>query len=89
MNSRITKSFRKQYERLPEEVRKQTRAAYRLWRERPDHPSLHFKKVSRNQTIYSVRIGIGWRALGLSEAGTVHWFWIGSHGAYDDLLKRI
>jgi hypothetical protein len=45
--------------------------------------------VSRRQPIYSVRIGIGYRALGLREEDRVFWFWIGSHAEYDELLKRL
>ena len=89
MTSRITKSFRKKYEALPNEVKTQARAAYRLWKENPYHSSLQFKRVSQWQPIYSVRVGIGWRALGLLEAETVFWFWIGAHGEYDALLRRL
>jgi len=39
--------------------------------------------------VYSVRIGIGYRALGLRDADHVYWFWIGSHAEYDELLKRL
>jgi hypothetical protein len=39
--------------------------------------------------VYSVRIGIGYRALGLRKDEQIYWFWIGSHAEYDDLLKRI
>jgi hypothetical protein len=35
----------------------------------------------------SVRIGVGYRALGLLKADTVTWFWIGTHDEYDRLLK--
>jgi hypothetical protein len=45
--------------------------------------------VSQVQPVYSVRIGIGYRALGLREADTVSWFWIGSHAEYDELLRRL
>jgi hypothetical protein len=34
----------------------------------------------------TVRIGIHYRALGISVPG-VQWFWIGSHAAYDKLLS--
>jgi len=38
------------------------------------------------EPLYSVRIGRGWRALGLLEEETVTWFWIGSHADYDRLI---
>jgi hypothetical protein len=45
--------------------------------------------VSQSQPVYSVRIGIGYRALGLQEGDQISWFWIGSHAEYDEMLKRL
>jgi hypothetical protein len=39
--------------------------------------------------IYSVRVGKGWRAVGLLESGTMNWFWIGSHSDYDKLIAQL
>lgn len=58
-------------------------------RSNPQHPSLQFKRISQTQPVYSVRIGIGYRALGLRDADHVYWFWIGSQAEYDELLKRL
>lgn len=55
----------------------------------PYYPSLQFKRVSLDQPIYSVRIGIGYRALGLWSEDQIDWFWIGSHAEYDALLRRL
>jgi hypothetical protein len=66
-----------------------SRRAYALWRSDPFHPSLQFKQVTPRWPIYSVRVGIGFRALGLREENHVYWFWIGSHAEYDDLLKHL
>ena len=52
-------------------------------------PASNSKQVSRREQIYSVRVGIGYRALGLREGDHVYWFWIGSHSQYDDFLKRL
>ena len=89
MNSSITKEFRRQLEALQSEVREQADRAYGLWRLDPYHPSLQFKQVSRRQQIYSVRVGMGYRALGLREEDHIFWFWIGSHAQYDEFLKRL
>jgi hypothetical protein len=89
VNSSVTKEFRKQLDALPAEVQEQADRAYTLWRSDPYHPSLQFKQVSRGQPIYSVRVGLGYRALGLREGGHVYWFWIGSHAQYDGFLKRL
>jgi hypothetical protein len=40
-------------------------------------------------TIYSVRVGTGYRGMGLREADQIYWFWIGTHAEYDQLLKRL
>lgn len=87
MNSQTTRSFWKHYWALPPEVRQRARLAYRLWRNNPAHPGLVFKRVRDDQPLYSVRIGLGYRALGLLKGDTVTWFWIGTHGEYDRLIK--
>ena len=46
-----------------------------------------FKKVHPTRPIYSIRIGIGWRALCVREGKVYVWFWIGSHSDYDRVLK--
>ncbi|RMG20350.1 MAG: hypothetical protein D6732_28735 [Methanobacteriota archaeon] len=87
MNSQTTKSFWKHYWALPPEIRQRARQAYRVWKINPAHPSLFFKRVKRNYPLYSVRIGMGYRALGLLKADTITWFWIGNHDEYDRLLR--
>ena len=89
MNSRVTEDFLACFGALPDMVKAQVRKAYRLWRQNPSHPGLHFKRVHAREPIYSVRVSIGWRALGLWEGDTVYWFWVGSHPEYDRLLGRL
>ena len=86
MESRVTRSFQASFADLPEEVKQQARKAYRLFRRNPGHPSLRFKKVEGVESVYSVRIGLGYRALGVLEGSMITWFWIGSHEAYDRLI---
>lgn len=74
------------FARLPAEVREQARRAYQIWRENPAHPGLRFKPIQGHEGLYSVRIGLGYRALGRREGDTVTWFWIGSHAEYDALI---
>lgn len=89
MKSSVTKDFRRLLDRLPEPVQEQAAQAYALWQSDPYHPSLQFKRVSQRQPIYSARVGLGYRALGLREGDHIYWFWIGPHAQYDDLLKRL
>jgi mRNA-degrading endonuclease RelE of RelBE toxin-antitoxin system len=86
MKSRITASFRKRYSQLPEKIRQRARAAYRLFKNNPNHPSLRFKQMQGRNDLYSVRIGLDYRALGVLKDDTIYWFWIGSHEEYDKLL---
>jgi hypothetical protein len=86
MKSSITKEFRCHFSQLPAPAQEQAVQAYALWRSDPYHNSLQFKRVSKRQPIYSVRVGIGYRALGLRAGDHVYWFWIGPHADYDQLL---
>jgi hypothetical protein len=88
LKSVTNRDFRTAYTKLPETVREQAHRAYRLWRENPNHPSLRFKPVLEDPKVYSVRVGLGWRALCLVEDDTAIWFWIGSHADYDRILSR-
>ena len=74
MQSVTTEKFRECYKKLPKPIKEQTRIAYSLWRQSPYHPSLHFKLIHQNQAIYSVRIGLKWRALGIKKEDTLIWF---------------
>ena len=89
MNSRLTDAFLECFAALPESIKAQARKAYRLWRQNPSHPSLQFKRVHTRETIFSVRVSLGWRALGLLEGSTIYWFWVGSHAEYDRLLEQL
>ena len=89
MNSVVSVGFRDRLGRLPNSVRQQASRAYDLWRADPHHPSLQFKRVSRRQPVYSVRVGMAYRALGLWEGDTITWFWIGPHAEYDKFLARL
>jgi hypothetical protein len=73
------------FEKLPAEIQSLARRNYSLLRTDPTHPSLHFKPVAGGK-IFSVRVGLHYRALGVPVAGGVHWFWIGSHAEYDKLV---
>jgi len=42
--------------------------------------------VEGEDDIYSVRIGLGYRALAVMKEDRVVWYWIGSHAEYDRLV---
>jgi hypothetical protein len=89
MKSSATSEFWKLYERLPDEVQRRADKAYLLWQINPQARGLYFKRVGKRQPIYSVRIGRGYRALGLVEGEQILWFWIGAHDEYETLLKHM
>ena len=83
MNHRATPDFWHCYRRLPEEVRQLADRCYEMLRQDPRHPSLHFKKVG---SLWSVRVGLHYRALAVEDATDIVWFWIGTHAEYDGLV---
>ena len=86
MKSRLTKGFRKRFDRLPVDIQDQAKAAYRLWKVDPYYPSLHFKRIDPEEPIYSVRIGLHYRAVGIWVGDTILWNFIGTHEEYNHLL---
>ncbi|MGH7177187.1 MAG: hypothetical protein ACREJC_07400 [Tepidisphaeraceae bacterium] len=89
MNSRITEDFVECFRRLPEATRELARKNYRLWVASPSHPSLRFKRVHKTEPVYSARVGIGCRVLGLMDGDAVTWFWIGSHDEYERMIAQL
>lgn len=83
MKSRTFPSFWDTYVLLPKAVKKAARKQFLHWRETPFHPSLHFKCVNQEEQIWSVRVTLGYRALGILDSDTVTWFWIGGHQDYE------
>ena len=87
MTSKTTAAFRLALAGLSPEVKKRARKAYLLFRENPQHPSLHFKRIHVSQPIFSARVSLGYRAPGVMSGEEIVWFWVGSHGEYDRLLR--
>jgi hypothetical protein len=89
MISQITNDFVKLFRQLPPRIQTQARKTYQLWKQHPYHASLDFKRVSNRQPVYSVRVGIGWRVVGIKKDKQIIWFWIGTHAEYDKLITRL
>ncbi|HKI19532.1 MAG TPA: hypothetical protein VKA15_16725 [Isosphaeraceae bacterium] len=84
----MTEQFLTHYRVLPEHVREQARQAYALFLQDPHHPSLRFRRVHPTRPIFSARVGIDYRVVGMRDGNDIFWFWIGSHSEYDRLLKQ-
>ncbi len=85
MKSLTTADFWKAYAKLSPDIKEQARKAYKLWKENSLHPSLHFKKVSKN--LWSARVSGGYRALALKKGDDYYWIWIGDHDEYESFLN--
>jgi hypothetical protein len=86
MNSYTLPSFWEAYQHLGKDIRRRARKAYRLWEANPFHPSLHFKCINHEEDIWSVRISLHCRAVGVLAGDTVTWFWIGLHDDYEQFF---
>ena len=84
MNHFTSPSFWECYKKLPLEIQDLADKNYQLLKANPTHPSLHFKKIKE---YYSVRVGIKYRALGITIETDILWFWIGTHSEYNQLVK--
>ncbi|MBI5475552.1 MAG: hypothetical protein HY964_02305 [Ignavibacteriales bacterium] len=89
MTSHTNDQFWKAFQKLPDDVQEKARKVYQMWSDDPFHPSLKFKRIHPEQPIYSVRIGLGWRAVGVKSEDIMIWFWIGSHEEYNKLISEI
>lgn len=89
MTSRTTKRFRKLLSDLPPPVQKQAYEAYRTWMRDPWHAGLQFKQIHATRPIFSARIGLDWRAVGVRTGDAVLWYFISSHADYDRLIKTL
>ena len=87
MKSATLPSFWQTYQALDLKIKQRARKAYRLWQENPFHPSLHFKCINREENIWSVRITLDYRAIGILDGDTVTWFWVGSHDDYEQFYS--
>ena len=83
LNHYTTPEFWHLYNALPEAIQRLADKNYALLSVDPNHPSLQFKKIG---STWSVRIGLHYRALALERTEGFVWFWIGSHGEYNNLI---
>ena len=84
MNHRASPRFWSCYRRLPDDIQRLTDRAYELLQQDLRHPSLHFKKVG---ALWSVRVGLHYRALAVEDGSDFVWEWIGTHAEYDRLVQ--
>ena len=83
MRHRTNSKFWQFYAQLPEETQRLADENYKLLKADSWHPSLHFKKVGR---MWSVRVGLHYRATAVEDGSDIVWFWIGHHSEYDQII---
>jgi hypothetical protein len=70
------------YRQLPEAIRELADKNFQLLKDNPRHPSIRLKKAG---SVWSARVGLHYRALGEDHPDGILWYWIGSHGTYDQI----
>ncbi|MEA2017378.1 MAG: hypothetical protein U9N59_02925 [Campylobacterota bacterium] len=87
MISHINQQWKKLYKNIPKDIKELSKKQYKLFKENPYHSSLHFKRVHSSKAIFSARINLNFRTLGVLHENTIIWFWIGSHDEYERIIK--
>lgn len=78
-----TEHFWQLYHGLPRDIQERAEKNFKLLKQNPWHPSLHFKQTGN---FWSVRIGLSHRALAMKDNDDFIWVWIGSHDEYERLI---
>ena len=85
MKHYATARFWRCYRALPKDVQQLADRCFSLLKSDSAHGSLHFKRIG---PLWSVRVGLHYRALATDADDDVVWFWVGSHADYDKLVGR-
>ncbi|NOU21718.1 MAG: hypothetical protein HOO93_07995 [Methyloglobulus sp.] len=85
MIHKAASSFWDCYEKLQLETQELADKNFLLLKSDPNHPSLQFKKVGK---VWSVRVGLHYRAIATQIDGGFLWVWIGIHTDYEKLLQQ-
>ena len=81
-------SYWQAFDDLPVNIRKLAEANYKLWKEKPFHASLRFKQIHPSKPIFSFRVGLKYRTVGVQTGDDkLAWFWVGSFRQYQDMIN--
>jgi len=87
--SYTTEEFDQAVKRLPPDIRRKARKAYRTFLKDSGHPSLQFKKIRGSKRTWSARITDDYRAVGSRDGETIVWWWIGPHDEYEKVIAHL
>ncbi|NQV85016.1 MAG: hypothetical protein HQ494_14490 [Rhodospirillales bacterium] len=78
----------KHFDELPDDIRKLAEKNYRLWKENSGHPGLRFKKIHATLPIFSFRVGMRNRTVGVEvDDNKIAWFWVGSFENFSAMIN--
>lgn len=84
------RSFKEQFHRLPEEIRREAREKYRLFLINPFHPSFHRKRIQSRRSgpvsHWEFRVNLSYRAACYMDGETYVWYFIGHHRNFDAMF---
>ena len=93
--NRRLRSFREQYDALPEPVKALAVKTFRMFLVNAQHPALschELKPTRRGRHIaesYAVYLSMKYRAIYFVSGDTNVWYWIGTHAEYDHFTGKI
>ena len=87
MKSATLPSFWKTYHVLGKSIQRRAKKAFTLWTDDPFYPSLHFKCINTEENLWSLRVTLNYRAVGIWEGDRIVWFWIGNHDDYEQFFS--
>ena len=77
-----------QFDDLPEDIRKLAEENYHSWKENPRNPGLRFKQIHGKLPIFSFRVGMRHRTVGVeTDDGKIAWFWVGSFETFKKAIQ--
>lgn len=96
----ITKRFQKDFKKLPDKIKRESRMLYQLFNQNPFDSRLRFHKLASLKDYVAVNAGnfegktyrsIGKTERDVNDPGLTHiyWFFIGGHSYYDDAISRL
>jgi hypothetical protein len=83
VKSVATRRFWNLFSALPRDVQNLAVKNYKLWRENPSHPSLHFRRLKGGEDRFTIRIGDHYRAWSPEFWGSM------SDPAFSNALDRL
>ncbi len=83
MKHYTSSDFWQHFQNLPTNIKQLAEKNFELLKSNPKHPSLQLKKIDE---LWSVRIGLHYRAIGIDIQDGIQWIWIGSHADYDKIM---